>query len=96
MTIDPVTLVACMGGFITACYVSANGKEIVKKGRMLFKKLSTKWTQKKWLQKILALKALKNSRDSKQTSQPERGVLSSTSTMAETLGERKGSSVVIM
>ena len=71
MTIDPVTLVACMGGFITACYVSANGKAIVKKGRMLFKKLSTKWTQKKWLQKILAFKALKNSRDSKQISRPD-------------------------
>ena len=95
MTIDPFTLVACMVGFLTACYVSDNGKAIVKKGRMYFKQ-HPKWAQRKWLQKILALKALRNSRDSKQTSQPERGVLSSTSTMAETLGERKGSSVVIM
>ena len=91
MTIDPVTLVACMGGFITACYVSANGKEIVKKGRMLFKKLSTKWTQKKWLQKILALKALKNSRDSKQISQSDKHkILNHISKERKKFYERKG------
>jgi len=91
-TVDPVTLAAFVGSFIAACYVSANGKAIWKKGRMLFKTFS-KWAQRKWLQKILAFRALKNSRDSKQASQPEREVLSSTPTMAKTLGEREGSSL---
>lgn len=90
MTIDPVTLVACMVGFLTACYVSDNGKAIVKKGRMFFKQ-HPKWAQRKWLQKILALKALRNSRDSKQISRSDKHkILKHISKERKKFYERKG------
>lgn len=66
-----------------------------KKGRMLFKTFS-KRAQRKRLQKILAFRALKNSRDSKQAPQPEQEVLPNTSTIAKTLGERECSFMVIV